>query len=748
MGVSLTRIVRIVIDSTTLSNTTSKSQMDNLSKRIIEAGSNGDTKSVNEWMKEYERFSEDEREQFIHILKEYRKSGYSTALQGLWQIDFERQPVKFDEWLENPYYMGNLGGELYPIWQEELKYVLHPSSRIIQWILTGSIGSGKTYVALCAMLYKGAYICSCLKNPQSYFGLAENTEIVFGLFNTQLDRATEVNFKQVGRFVRGSRYFQEHCPANVTASRGKMEWPSKQMILTIGSSEFHVLGSNMFAYTMDEANFMEVTEKNKDKKEEQQAYRIYNNASRRMTSRFEQYGMNPGLAIIASSRLAESSFVEELMKKRRGDPTFHVSDYALWDTKGRHKYSPNTFRVTIGNQYRKSEILDEVDTTPVNKMFWKSIPEKAKPVPSGINWIEVPANFYYEFVADTDGSLRDIAGVPTFGISPLIWRVQSVEECVDRSRSHPFLKDEHELSLDDPEADLLKLVRWDLITHIKGGVRIPKHLPGAPRFVHCDLGITGDAAGIAMCSPYDHTTSTEFDPKTGQVTDFFRPKVFVDFMLRIVPVRGQQIDLTKITAFILNLHNYGFNLQRVTFDGFASEMAIQIIKKASVTPQRRTVTRGFNDNLNIEASVLSVDRDDKPYRVLRDLLNTGSMSYYPYQIFQTEILGLEHDAKSKKVDHKIGGSKDVSDAVCGAAYGLVSAKIGIPATPDAIYGTPPEEEKTIEHEMISNIVSDYSKKSKIKEVIPPPKSEHKPRQLRTGRVHWTQSLEGFGKHRK
>lgn len=733
------------IDTSILSNDVHGKAMDDLAAKIVQAGTHGNKSDMDAWMKDFALFSSTEKQQFLDILEEYRKSGYSTALRDMWQLDYERQPVKFDEWLENPYYMGKLGEELYPLWQEELKYILHPNSGIIEWGLTGAIGIGKTYCALIAMLYKGAYLCSCLKNPQSYFGLAENSEIVFGLFNIQLDRATEVNFKQVGRFIRGSRYFQEHCPAVVTPSKGKIYWPARDMILTIGSSEFHVLGSNMFSYTMDEANFMKVTEANKDDQEQQQAYKIYNNASRRMKSRFEQYGMNPGLAIIASSRLHQSSFLEDLMEKRRDDPSFHVSDYALWDTKGRHRYSPGTFRVTIGNELRKSEILDTVDTTNRDKMKWAAKPEEAKEVPQGVDYLNVPCSFYYDFTSDIDGSLRDLAGVPTFGSSPLIWRVESVTECIDHSRSHPFLREWHELSMDDPEADLLGVVKWEELTKIKGGTRVPIYHPEQPRFVHCDLGLTGDAAGIAMVCPYGQTMKTEYDPYSGQVKESFRPKIWVDFMLQIKPVRGEQIDLTKIVAFVLNLRNYGFNLQRATFDGFASEMAIQIIRKASTVPEKRRIKRGFDDKLDIESSVLSVDKTDTPYRVLRDLLNTGSISYYDYPIFKREVLKLDHDTEKKKVDHLPNETKDVSDAVCGAAFGVVTARVPAPSNPVDVRG---QHRPTVEDEAMAAITADYSDKHRVTELIPAPKSPSKPRQLRSGRSGWQKQIENFGKYNK
>lgn len=742
--------MRSELDSTTIGNDVSQADMDRLAKLIVTAGLNKDSQTVKSWMKSFALYSSGERDKFLEILEQYRRSGYSTSLDDIWQLDFDRKPVPFDVWLEDPYFMGKLGEELYPLWQEELKYILHPNSPVVQWALTGAIGIGKTYVALIATIYKGAYFCSCLKSPQKYFGLASDSEIVFGLFNTIMDNAIQVNFNQLARFIKSSRYFQEFAPSVIRYSKGQIYWPGKEMTLKIGSSELHVLGSNMFSYIMDEANFMKVTAENVDNQEEQQAYKIYNNASRRMKSRFQKYGINPGLAIIASSRLTQSSFLEDLMEKNEGNPEFHVSDYALWDTKGRDIYSPHTFRVQIGNERENSAVLDEVDTTDTDKMEWTAIPEKAKTPTPGMQYVDVPTDFYHEFLADVDGSLRDVAGIPTFGKSQLIWRVESILECRQTEREHPFLHEAHELPLMDNNADLGRCVKWDKITRIVEGVREPIFHPGAPRFIHVDLGLTKDSTGIAMVCPYDLATHTQYDPLSGQITETFSPKVFVDFALQIKPTKGDQIDIIKVTQFILNMRNFGFHLQRVTFDGFASETAIQFIKKeGGIIPSDVTKgSRGFNDKLRIETCILSVDRYDVQYRVFRDLLNQTSLDLYPHPRLEKELRALEHDPTANngrgKVNHPPKGSKDVADALCGAAYNVVTAKTF--NFHDPIKNVMDVGKPDVEDVMMKAITGDYEDVDRVTKLLPPAQKPANSPKLNTNKQDWMRELEGFGRH--
>jgi hypothetical protein len=510
---------------------------------------------------------------------------------------------------------------------------------------------------------------------------------------------------------------------------------------------------------IDEANFMKTPEGRVA--EDTQAYKIYHHATRRMKSRFLKGGANPGFACIVSSRLTESSFLEELMRENKNNPAFYVTDFALWQAKGYENYSPHHFRVAVGNKYRRSEILDEVDTHgSVNTKEWTLKAGESKSVPPGMSIIRIPADFYFDFTANIEGNLRDIAGIATFGAHPLICRTESVWECVDTTRKHPFTVEEATLSLDDPESSLVSITQWKDMCQIVKGSWIPKYHPGSPRIVHVDLGLTGDAAAISMGCSYDVYSKSEFNPTTGQIQEEWCPKVWVDFMLRIVPVRGQQIDLGKIVTYIVNLRNYGFNLQRVTFDGFASEMAIQSILKANLTPPRSSnkQRKSADEVVRVESYVVSVDRDDKPYRMLRDMLFQGAVSYYNYPPFIDEVLALEHDVSKTaggvikgKVDHPPKGKKDTADAVCGMVYGIATSKVSV--TPGPVRESIGDAPRTdVESQLTADVVRDYGPDvHRIAALIPSPVPTPPPMTARNHKIQtrsWHDEIgSGFGKHR-
>jgi hypothetical protein len=266
-----------------------------------------------------------------------------------------------------------------------------------------------------------------------------------------------------------------------------------------------------------------------------------------------------------------------------------------------------------------------------------------------------------------------------------------------------------------------------------------------------------------MGCAYSKYVHSERDIETGQPVETFMSKVWVDMMLRITPTKGDQIDIQKVNDFILNLHNYGYWVQRVTFDGFASEMAIQQILKANIVPPRHVQKgKSADEVVKIESYVQSVDLKDDQYRLLRDMLHANALSYYHYQPVIDEILDLEHDITKTaegrikgKVDHPDGGSKDVADALCGMVWGVATAKTqgGSEPTEDTIGDGPPDK-LDVEAQLNADIVSDYADASRIKALIPAPVPAPPPRPLKRGRKiltrkDWQKELgrDGFGRHR-
>lgn len=168
------------------------------------------------------------------------------------------------------------------------------------------------------------------------------------------------------------------------------------------------------------------------------------------------------------------------------------------------------------------------------------------------------------------------------------------------------------------------------------------------RYIHIDLGLKKDACGFAMGKQdgYDIIDNEK------------RPKVFIDMIMQIKAKPDSEIDFSDIRQIIYTLQDRGFNIAKVTYDGWQSIDSIQILK-----------VRGIN------AETLSIDRDLKAYDTMKEMIHTKRFNCFNFAPLTKEYKRLEL-VKGKKVDHPNNGSKDVSDAVAGVCFNIAEASGG------------------------------------------------------------------------
>lgn len=114
-----------------------------------------------------------------------------------------------------------------------------------------------------------------------------------------------------------------------------------------------------------------------------------------------------------------------------------------------------------------------------------------------------------------------------------------------------------------------------------------------------------------------------------------------------------EVDIASIRERIYALKAMGYNIAKVTFDGYQSRDSIQMLKKAS-----------------INADYLSVDRTIDPYNNLKMAIYEKRLDVYHTDILQKELIQLEL-VKGIKVDHPANGSKDLSDSIAGVVQNIV-----------------------------------------------------------------------------
>ena len=153
-----------------------------------------------------QNLSDEEKKAALEILKQVAADGKSDLLDSLKYSDFAEIPVDIEEFLDNDEYLGKgiwerdeVTGErrctLFPYWRDTLKKIFpdNLTTKYNTLILTGSIGLGKTLVAVLCMLYL-LYRMLCLKDPYSYYRMMPSDKISFSMLNITLDTAQGVGW--------------------------------------------------------------------------------------------------------------------------------------------------------------------------------------------------------------------------------------------------------------------------------------------------------------------------------------------------------------------------------------------------------------------------------------------------------------------------------------------------------------------------------------------------------------------------
>ena len=609
---------------------------------------------------------------------------------ALWEYDWLRLPPTIDEALdanyenefgeETNYYFGPNRALIYPYWEKELRIVLSEDSEISEWVETGPIGGGKTYAAVHAQIFKLVRL-SCLRNPHRYYKLDSGVPIVFSLFNVTMHRADLSAFTQLKSIVNTAQYFRDNFPVDRRrvindAADDDFKYAIKlpnNIKFILGSDPDSAISANVIGGILDEINYKETkSHKNTEGYTGSIAFQLYANVQKRITSRFEKEGRKrPGILCNVSSRKSTMDFLEEHIKKLElndqvcrcdsvphtcgGKPARITAD-AIYRMKPADQFSKETFRVMIGTQFIDPKILQPGEA-PHEECYVE----------------DVPINFLPEFERDIDGSIRDICGIATYSDQPYLRNREALWACVNQSRLNPF-PDSVELWTDvikDGEGNVIDykgptledyLIKERLVKHAGGGY-IPRYHSHAERFVHMDLSITGDCTGLAM-GCISRNDRVKRRNKDGSYSESIGPVVWFDFLCRIVPKQGKQIDYEKIRQFILTLRNiYNFPIKRVSTDQFQSTYIRQLLEK-----------EGF------ETAKISMDtpKDDNPL-VARMAITEGRIDMPRFEPLIDEILHLYHNIDERKVDHRANKSKDVFDA-----FGGVICSISLEAVTDTM----------------------------------------------------------------
>ena len=545
-----------------------------------------------------------------------------------------REVVPVEEWVESEYFAGPIC-RMYDFWKEKIVEAVRRN--VNEVIVIGSIGGGKTTFAN-ALLMRKLYELSCYKNPEALFGLLAGTRIAFMYFAVTLRQAAWTGFAMLRDMIDATPYFRREF-ARDDEINSEIRFPT--MSVYTGSEFTHQLGLALLGAILDEANFL----KAKDPLEK--ARNLYTAIIERRKSRFVIGGVDRGLSVLVSSAEEPSSFVEDRIRRVGDAEDVMVVSVVGYELK-RHHYSSDSFVVFVGTEFCKPKIVDTVEDL-VEVLGWfrveKDILEEVRrwPVKYSVKNVvpleyrgyfkEVPEDFRRAFEENIYRALKDVLGVSVGGENKLFRSMIAYDEAIVQKQKL-FKDDVVQLSSKD-DIRLQDMFRLDLVKEKE-----------VPRFIHVDLGLRGSRTGMA-CARVVGVKKTDL----GDL-----PIVEVEWMVGIEPNRGyvdDEVPLWKIREFLVWLKENGVNVVKVSFDSFQSVDMMQLLQR-----------RGFR------VEKLSVDKTDEQYRNLVTLYLERRIKHVENVVYRRELFALEWDGR--KVDHPVGGSKDVADAVAGSVWWATS----------------------------------------------------------------------------
>jgi len=615
------------------------------------------------------------------------RAGNMEADGEIWRYDYLKKPPSIENFILDPYYLGRtwkpvLGENegIWPAWHRLFSTHMNINSRIHNMVITGSLGIGKTVMMVTVILYRMC-IATHLKNPQHFFGLNRNSNIVYNFLSVTKEAVKDTAFGTALSFMADSPYFVEVCKYDPDLEYSGYRVPMENTLadgslsriwLTAGSKGQHVLGRNLVGIGLDEGNFR--LEKDPDLK----AYELYDQVRTRIANRFQKIAAYlPALSVIASSAQDESSFTEKVVAeieesqrllevanrlKPAGEdpdpPTQIVFRNSVYKIK-RHVLTgigPNHhwFRVAYGLKNMEPYILSgwyREDGSPILEEVHEEPPNGAK--------TELVPKFYWEaYRRNCKAQLQNLSGISVGGAHRLFPSLIDIEHCIQVSEKegvqNPVIQGVARLPISAEDNKNI----WDYLNHKTFLTRVASRIqpirhPQNQRYAHIDLA-TQSLAGLSIC----HLAGGQLVEglvKDGEPFAEYRLIVEYDFILTICAGQNKPINLGKIQKFFFWLRDMcGYRFGMITADMYQSEMPLQELEAKQ-----------------FKVDKLSVDRDKSVYTAWRAGFEEHRIRLprNEQMIREAENL-LEMD---KKFDHPPDGSKDTTDAAAGAFFNAVNS---------------------------------------------------------------------------
>lgn len=494
-----------------------------------------------------------------------------------------------------------------------------------------------TVTATIGTLYD-MYKLGCLKDPCSFYKLSPGTMLIFAVFSATGSTAA-VNWQDITTGI-------EMCP-----------WISKQVVdkrglekkygslvpveilpgifIQTGSRFQHSMGKAIFSGLMDEAAFggdnLTIAQK------------TYNELSSRMKTRFRTYskkGNIPGHLFLISSPKESSDFMQYRIETATASGSKQIlikKNISSWEANPSND-SDEKFTVFVGNEFKEPKIYEENESPSIEDIDYLIYP---------------PISYIDDFKQDLIGAIMNYGGITTISDIGVFKSPSLLSECT--VLNNPFNNGVIKLPFSKYEKQLMDFIDLDYFKNIRH--------PEANRFIHIDIAFssnTMDRYGIAAgyCTLNDRTVFKDLTKGKSSLAEVYEKSertYYVDWAIGIEPYPQQEIPLSKVKDFILYLiKNLSYPVISISADTFQSKQTLQEFEQ-----------------LNYDTQSISLDRTRDPYLFLRQLVTNKQILLPKNEYLRTELINLRDTGK--KIDHRINGSKDISDAVAGCIWNCANS---------------------------------------------------------------------------
>jgi len=564
--------------------------------------------NITYFLNEFEKLTEQEKSEVIY--------------EAVGKEIYKTNPVDIKTFIEDPYFLGSVYDTIFKIWKD-LAQEVYPApfcKKYDEVILSCGTRSGKTYCTALIMMYE-LYLLTCMINPIKTYSVSN---IVFAFLSKDNSTAVSQIGGEIYKCLTQSPYFNDVAKEKLSFSKLDKDGVkiTDDILFKAGSSISTIIGTNLFAACLDEANAKPSNVAAENLIENR--LRLYQEMRDRRESSFSKAPKRTGMLMFTSSPTDEGDVLSEIITdtQNNGIPGVLIRDnIARWEA--REEDMDETFEFFLGSDTKDPCIVDEtIELKPEEMDRVIQIPAKA--------------DYYSQFRSDPYLAIQNIAGRRTMPSTALFNTVASFEKV--------FSKEQDIFTTDTPKISIESFRSLDdfMYENRKDYFRNPDR-PDCFRYIHLDMAYRCDRFGMASV----YSDRVKFTSDEGH--EIYRRMYFVDFCLGIESANNEAVDILKILEFVYSLKEKGYPLKLVTTDNHQGEIARQMIAKRGV-----------------KTEYLSVEKSKEPYLNLKNTILSGCLEGYRNPALMRELRGLRES--QKKIEKGKGYTDDMSDALAGALW--------------------------------------------------------------------------------